>query len=200
MRFRIKIRERWPRATQFGIKMKYAKLSFEDLSARHPGVSPGVSSSYAEAVRVCLDKHHASKAEFQLRDNGEVKPAVAEWKTADARTKGAWANGDDATRDGAYGLALAAVEITRGLVAVRRAETRTGADYYLGAPGAVLGDLEESVRLEVSGTDSGGEPVISGRLRQKLNQASEGRSNLPAMASVVGFRALQIVSADVEKE
>jgi hypothetical protein len=84
------------------------------------------------------------------------------------------------------------------VVAVRRAETRTGADYYLGAPGAVMDDLEASARLEVSGTDYGGESVIKGLLRQKLEQASKGRSNLPAIASVVGFRALQIISADVE--
>jgi hypothetical protein len=180
--------------------MPSTKLSFEDLSARHPGVSQGLSSSYAEAVRVCLDKHHTSSAEFQLKDNGRVERASAEWKRADSRTKRAWANDDDATRDGAYGLALAAVEIMRGLVAVRRAETRTGADYYLGAPGAMLDDLEASIRLEVSGTDDGGESVINGRLREKLEQASRGRSNLPAMASVVGLRVLQIVSADVEKQ
>jgi hypothetical protein len=180
--------------------MEPIKLAFEDLSTRHPGVSPGVSSSYSEAARVCLDKHHTSKAEFQLKDNGRVEQAIAEWETADTRTKGAWANGDDATRDGAYGLALAAVEVMRGLVAVRRAETRTGADYYLGAPGSTLDDLEASLRLEVSGTDEGGDSVINGRLRGKLEQAKNGRSNLPAMASVVGFRALQVVSADVEKQ
>jgi hypothetical protein len=111
----------------------------------------------------------------------------------------AWANNDDTTRDGAYGLALAAVEITRGLVAVSRAETRTGADYYLGTPDAVLDDLEASIRLEVSGTDEGGESVINSRLRQKLEQASKGCSNLPAMALVVGFKALRIVSEDVKK-
>jgi hypothetical protein len=180
--------------------MKSTKLCFEDLSARHAGVSQGVSSSYAEAVCVCLDRHHTSPAEFQVKDNGRIDQASAEWNRADERTKRAWANSDDATEAGAYGLALAAIEIMRGLVAVRRAETRTGADYYLGAPGAVMDDLEASVRLEVSGTDNGGEAVINGRLRQKLEQASKGRSNLPAIASVVGIGALQIVSADVEKK
>jgi hypothetical protein len=179
--------------------MSSSKLSFEDLSTRHPGVSPGVAGNYAEAVRVCLDRHHASRAEFQLTDNGRVEKAIAEWETADRRTKGAWANRDDATRDGAYGLALAAIEIMRGLVAVSRAETRTGADYYLGVRDAVLVDLEASIRLEVSGTDEGGHSVINGRLKQKLEQANEGRSNLPAMATVVGFRALQIISADVKE-
>jgi hypothetical protein len=174
------------------------RLRFENLSARHAGVSEGLSSSYAEAVRVCLDRHHTSPAEFQLKDKGTLV-ANAEWTRADERTKRAWANNDDATRDGAYGLALAAVEVVRGLVAVSRAETLSGCDYYLGAPGAELDDLEASVRLEVSGTDGGGESVIDGRLRQKLEQASKGRSNLPAIASVVAFRALQIVSADVEE-
>ncbi len=179
--------------------MSPPKLSFDDLSARHPGVSPGVASNYAEAVRVCLDRHHTSRAEFRLTDNGRIEKAIAEWETADARTKGAWANRDDATRDGAYGLALASVEIMRGLVAVSRAETRTGADYYLGARDAVLEDLEASIRLEVSGTDEGGQSAINSRLKQKFEQANDGRSNLPAMASVVGFRALQVISADVKK-
>jgi hypothetical protein len=137
--------------------------------------------------------------EFKLKDNGLVKEVAAEWARPDKRTKMAWANNDDATRDGAYALALAAVEIMRGLVAVRRAETRTGADYYLGISDAALDDLEASIRLEVSGTDEGGESVIKNRLKQKLQQASEGCSNLPAMASIVGFRALRIISEDVKK-
>jgi hypothetical protein len=182
-----------------------AKLSFDDLSARHPGVSSGISNSYAEAVRVCLSRRHQSglgctfEVKFILKDNGRVEAAFAEWKEPDERTKKAWKNADDATRDGAYGLALAAIEITRGLVAVSRAETRTGADYYLGAPGASPEDLEASIRLEVSGMDEGGEPAINRRLRQKLEQAGKGCSNLPATASVVGFRTKQIVSADVKK-
>jgi hypothetical protein len=87
----------------------------------------------------------------------------------------------------------------RGLVAVRRAETRTGADYYLGEPNSTFEDLELSFRLEVSGTDEGSDAVIRGRLREKLDQAKRGNSNLPAIASVVGFAALQIVSADMTK-
>jgi hypothetical protein len=173
-------------------------LAFEDLSTRHPGVSSGVSNCYAEAARVCLDRHHTSKVKFKLKDNGNVKEVVAEWTTPDKRTKMAWANNDDATRDGAYALALAAVEIMRGLVAVRRAETRTGADYYLGTSDVTLHDLEASIRLEVSGTDEGGESVIKSRLKQKLQQAIKGCSNLPAMASVVGFRALEIISEDLK--
>lgn len=175
-------------------------LRFLDLNTRHSGVSPGLGASYAEAARVCLDRHHTSPAEFQLRDNAAGSRANADWTAADETLKGAWANKDDATEFGAYGLALAAIELTRGLVAVRRAETRTGSDYYLGDKIGRSQDLENSFRLEVSGTDEGRYSTIDGRLRQKLEQANKGKSNLPAIASVVGFSALWIVSADLEQK
>ena len=117
-------------------------LQFSDLSARHIGVSDGLSTAYLEAISVCLDRHHSSPQEFQLRDNGRPEVAAARWMATDTRTKNAWANDDDATEAGAYGLALAAIELLRGLVAVRRAETHTGADYYLGRPDSDLEDLE----------------------------------------------------------
>jgi hypothetical protein len=178
--------------------MAMKELSFLNLSERHPGVSEGVGMGYSEAARVCLDRHHDSPAEFVLGDNGRVESASAEWPPADERLKNAWANKDDATRDGAYCLSLAAVEALRGLVAVRRAETRTGSDYYLGEFGSGSDDLEASFRLEVSGTDEGGETIILGRLRQKVEQARRGNSNLPAIASVVGFAARRIVSTSVD--
>jgi hypothetical protein len=134
-----------------------------------------------------------------LRDGIGDRPSTAEWSAPDERTLNAWANKDDATEYGAYGLALAAVELTRGIVAVRRAETRTGVDYYLGDPRLTPpDDLEASVRLEVSGTDEGNDSVIQSRLRQKSQQAGTVASNPPAIATVVGFAALKIVTADVE--
>ncbi len=175
-----------------------AKLKFLDLNARHPGISPGVALSYAEAARVSLDRHHSSPCEFAIQDNGTSNVADAEWTECDAALKAAWANKDDATRDGAYGLALAAVEETRKLVAVGRAETRTGADYYLSETPVAPDSFEGSVRLEVSGTSDGSNSVINARLAQKLEQAKKGTSNLPAIASVVGFSELRIISADLE--
>jgi hypothetical protein len=63
-----------------------------------------------------------------------------------------------------------------------------------------LEDLERSVRLEVSGTDEGSLSMIKSRLRQKLEQAGRVDSNLPALATVVGFAMLRIESADVTSE
>jgi hypothetical protein len=174
------------------------RLRFLDLDRRHLGLTSGIANGYSEAARVCLDRHHVSPVSFRLSDNDRTKKVKADWLKADKRTTEAWANKDDATEAGAYALSLAAIELMRGLVAVRRAETLTGADYYLGRPGAHAGDLEAALRLEVSGTDEGSETVMKARLRLKKEQTRQGNSNLPAVASVVGFAALRILTEDVE--
>lgn len=93
---------------------------------------------------------------------------------------------------------LAATELARGLVAVRRAETRTGADYYVAPIGQLAEDLENCLRLEVSGTDLESSGVKT-RLHSKVEQALAGDSNLPALASVVGFRARLIMIQTVKE-
>ena len=81
---------------------------------------------------------------------------------------------------------------------MRRAETRTGADYYVAPHGASADDLEDCLRLEVSGVDRGPESVVRKRLNDKLRQAAAGNSNLPALAGVVGFKARLIAVANLE--
>lgn len=110
----------------------------------------------------------------------------------------AWANTTDTTEIGAYGVAIAAVEVIDGLVAVARAETRTGADYYLGPPNETREDLEKTLRLEVSGIDQSNPAALRTRLAQKVRQCQKGESVLPAIAVVVGFSNLTLVTEDVE--
>jgi DNA-binding NarL/FixJ family response regulator len=125
---------------------------------------------------------------------------VAEWSVPDERTRHAWANEIDTTEAGAYCVALAAIEMTDDLVAIRRAETHTGADYYVAPKGASPTDLEEAFRLEVSGMKEGSQSSVNTRLRQKLEQTARGRSSLPAIAAVVAFSPPQVAIAEaVEK-
>ena len=174
-------------------------LKLRDLDQRHPGVSLGVSASYSEAASVCFDRHHAPPVNLSIERPAPLQVS-ADWTPPDDGIKRAWANETDTTEAGAYCVALAAVETTDGLVAIARAETRTGADYYLGPPGVTPDDLEMSHRLEVSGVDGGGSSLVKTRLRQKIDQAAAGRSSLPAIAAVVGFAARQVVIADVETQ
>ena len=172
-------------------------LPIHDMEQRHVGLTKAVADSYTEAARVCLDRHHQPPTDFDLDRNGSHSTAVVEWQPTDTQTRGAWANETDTTEDGAYACVIAAAELAGGLLAVYRAETKTGADYYMVPEGIPPDDLESCLRLEVSGLDQGQESRIRQRLREKLAQAAEGNSNLPAMAGVIGFQACMIMLADV---
>jgi hypothetical protein len=121
------------------------------------------------------------------------------WSQPTDTERRAWANRDDATRDGAYCVVLAAAEVHLGLVAIGRAEASTGADYYLGRPGDGVNvadgelDFEGAIRIEISGLDRGTETQLLQRVAQKVGQARRGKSNLPAMAGVAGFGLLRVV-------
>lgn len=100
-------------------------------------------------------------------------------------------------RPRAYLFALAASEVMLGWYAIRRAETRTGADYYLAPLNHSPEDLEDVYRLEVSGTRLD-EAAVRQRLMEKVQQTRDGNSNLPAVAIVVGFKVRLILLQMVE--
>jgi hypothetical protein len=178
--------------------MALRQLPLSEMSKRHPGLTQAIAANYFEAAGVCLDRHHASPTTFVLKSASEALYALVTWNEVDHRVRSAWANETDTTRDGAYACALAAVELLFDLVAVRRAETLTGADYYIGSFNQSPDDLEDCWRLEVSGIDRGNAADIGRRLRLKAAQAAMGYSSLPAMACVVGFQAAIIALERVE--
>ena len=159
---------------------------------RHPGVSTAVCEAFSEAAEICLARHHEPpRTPFHVTCAGKESVRSLKWSAPDETAQRSWRNRDDATRDGAYVVSLAVVEHELGMVALYRADTRTGADYYVGRPASP--DLEDAFRLEVSGVDEGGLADIRRRLRSKEEQAARGDSPLPAYASVVGFREAAIL-------
>jgi len=166
-------------------------LHFENLAERHP-LDPHQLLGYANAARVRLDAHHAPPTVFEVTAKGETVEYDLNWSPADDMLRRSYNNHDDATRDGAYVVAFAAVEELEGLVSIARAETKTGADYYMLPRGSNPTDLEEAVRLEVSGTD--GDPAaVRSRLKAKQEQTRKGTGEEPAIAAVVGFKSRLIL-------
>ena len=179
--------------------MLQTTLHLDALDIRHEGLTKAVAASFREAAEVCFDRHHSPPTTVTI-DRGRLINAVVHWNTPDDRTRRAWANQIDTTEAGAYCVALAAVELTDGLVAFQRAEILTGADYYVIQHGTTPPvDLESATRLEVSGIDEGGVSSVRIRLRQKLDQTGRGRSNLPAIAAVVAFSSAHVSIADAPK-
>lgn len=172
-------------------------LPLRNMSDRHHALTSAIAGTYLEAARVCLDRHHVSPKEFILQNDGTESIAKVEWEVTDSRIQAAWSNTDDTTRDGAYAVAIAATELLRGMVAIKRAETRTGADYYIAFADQDLEDLENCFRLEVSGTNLD-KAEVKKRLRIKIEQTKKGNSNLPALAAIVGFKVHLILLQTVD--
>lgn len=102
------------------------------------------------------------------------------------------------TEAGASAIILAAVEHARALFAAVRPDVGSGVDYYLLPDGAAFDDLEDAVRLEVSGVGRGAAAAVRRRLREKTEQALRGDSNLPVIAGVVGFEAKLVLLQGLE--
>jgi hypothetical protein len=176
------------------------RVNLDAMDTRHRGLTPAIAGTYREAASVCLSRHHSPPIDMTLSDNGRRLPAELAWTAPDERVDGAWANTIDTTEAGAYGCVIAGVEVLRGLYAVRRAETGTGADYYVGPIGSGQDDLEDCIRLEVSGVDSGSEKDVNRRLLVKIQQVLQGSGSLPAIAGVMGFLCRLLMVRDVLEE
>lgn len=173
-------------------------LPLAHMAERHYGLIEPIAEAYVAAARVCLDRHHKSPVPIGIQNATNEVQARVQWDKADDRTKGALNNEIDTTEAGAYACVIAAVELSEGLFAVRRAETTTGADYYVAPTGKGIDDLEDCFRLEVSGTDRGTKNAVERLLQRKVRQAREGNSNLPALAGVIGFEVLTILIEPVK--
>ncbi len=166
---------------------------------RHSGVSSSLCHSLCEAAEVCLARHHTPPmTSFHLVHAGRESDGLLNWAAPDDTAQLSWNNRDDATRDGAYIVSLAVVEHLLGMVALSRADTRSGADYYVGMPNQH--DLEDAIRLEISGIDSGSLTDIRRRLKVKEEQVANGNGSLPAYASVVGFREATVLISEVREK
>ena len=181
-----------------GPQRKSPLPALADLHQRHVGLTPMVCGSYAEAASVCLARHHTPPTDFEVVHHGAAGVRELQWSTPDERTQRAHNNETDATEQGAYSLACASVEAELGFITHERSEVRTGADYYVGPPGQ--NDLESAYRLEVSGVSAGNRGTVATRVRRKLEQVAEGRSDRPAMVCVIGFLTKLIVIESLEEE
>lgn len=173
--------------------MDLPTISIMNLHERHPGLTKAIADYYAEGARVCMDRHHKPPCEVDIEIGSKVSECLLDWEVTTAEVKLAWANHDDATRDGAYFVALAALEFSEGLVAVHRAQIRSGADYFVAPKGTPRGDLENSFRVEVSGIDKSDATKMKARLLQKKEQTRRGESDTPAIAAVVGFSSAAVI-------
>lgn len=183
------------------VKVNKARLDLADLNERHPGIAPGLAAFLLEVTSVCLERHHTSPCLVGIHADWEDdREYVTHWPTPGDREHRSYNNTKDATEDGAYCLALAGAEAHLGLVAMSRTGQGTGADWLIGPSTGIVNPedgelvLEDFYRLEVTGIgDRDDANYIQKRLRAKVEQAKNGASFYPAVASVVVFKSGQVV-------
>jgi hypothetical protein len=130
--------------------------------------------------------------------NAEVSERSVRWKAPTARESRANMNANDATCEGAYAVTLVCLERMLDLVAVGRAEVRSGADWYVAPPGrgvdedgAPNPDDPEIRRVEVGGHDD--RDSLPYELKLKVQQLQAGASAVPGIAAIVGFKKRKVL-------
>jgi hypothetical protein len=181
-------------------------LDIYSLYFRHPGMAKEIADNLAVNAAVCMERHSRSPRTWSVRaDQDHPIDYVTSWEMPTPAQVRACANQDDATRDGAYGLALAAIDVHLGYVALRRAEGRTGVDFYVIPAGTEVSpspdlDIERDdlVGFEVSGISDDTDSMLRTRVNRKIEQVRSGKLPFQSIVGVVGFRSARIVFRRVE--
>lgn len=162
-------------------------LRLDDLSKGYPGLSPQRGAALCQAAAVCLEHvGHTSGATLNV-DGSYHESFRLLWPSAAEQFRRTWADMQDATEHGAYGVALAVMDALTGLVAVQRAVKGTGFDYWLAPVGAGGPLFQGTTRLEVSGVLVGDRSVVRQRVREKVEQTKVSDGKLAAFVVVVEF-------------
>lgn len=167
-----------------------------DLNLLSDGIAPGLSSHMggvlAEAAAVCLEKNEHRQG-VTLAVIGDKNDSVSlEWTATTNQTRNTHYDLQDATEDGACGIAIALLRHLDSKLVLRRTwkgkgEDR-GHDYWLGSPeNENLPPFQKNTRLEVSGILNGDDNELKKRLREKYKQVQTSTSSVPGLAVVVMF-------------
>lgn len=143
-------------------------------------------ASYVEAASVMLDRFHQAPpppTPAEVTHDDDAREAHLHWHEPDDRQRRSHANGLDATAEGAYALAFAAVAAL-GYVVRYRALHGSGSDFVVTRVGEPDNDYW---KLEVSGIAEGDDGEVRARLREKLEQVARGDLRRPGLAAVVRF-------------
>jgi len=163
-----------------------AALVLMRLGEGCPALTPDCGRSLAEAAAVCLeDQGHGSGIRLIVVGEYEgsfsiVRPVVTD------QMRRCYNDPDEATENGACGVAILLVQELAGLTVVERSRRGTGFDYWLGPEEWY--PFQNQARLEVSGIRTGSSGDIKARVKQKLQQTQQSDALLlPAYVVVVEF-------------
>ena len=156
-----------------------------------PGISGAVGAALAEVAGVCLESQgHAPGVRLSVTGDSGSSYSL-QWPPISAQSRRTWNDPEEATENGASGIAALLIIQETSYVPIERSRKLTSIDYWLG-DAADATALEYQARLEVSGIRQGDARTVRDRMRRKLAQTDPSDlSGLPAYVIVVEFGSPQ---------
>ncbi len=170
-------------------EMPAATLELSELTtAYHPGITSAFGSVLAEAAAVCLESQEHSCGVSLLLEGEFSAQHPLRWEKVTEQMRLCYADTDEATEHGAYGIAILVIDRHVGLRVVQRSRKGTGFDFWLGTEERVGPYLQNKARLEVSGIRIGDESKERRRVKVKVKQTTVSDAMaLPAFILVTEF-------------
>ena len=168
--------------------MEESGLNFEALRNGQLGISSVYGSFLAEAASHCLLRNnHLNPVLLDITGDTCASSNLKWCETSEHRDE-TWADLQEATEYGAYGVAIVVALSFTQTPKVERSAKGTGVDYWLCHSKDERGIFQRTARLEVSGILKGGKGKIGARLKEKLAQTKRSDSaGLPAFVAIVEF-------------
>ena len=151
-------------------------------------------SFLAEAASHCL-RHSGHPNPVDLCIAGDVSlRASFMWCGVTEQEESTWADLQEATEYGAYGVAILVVLRLTDATRIERSAKGTGIDYWVGDGKDERGIFQRTARLEVSGILKGDKTKVAARLAEKLSQTRQSdKTGMPAYVVIVEFGSPEVI-------
>lgn len=170
-------------------------MSIINIDELHKGIgniAPQRCASFSLAARVCLhEESHSCPTTVDIQGIATETVQVS-WTPPSLSESGSYADREEATEDGACGIAFLVMPLYTEYDVIERSAKGTGFDYWLGMHNQL--PFAKSARLEISGIRKGTDGEIKKRVEIKKKQVRNGTSSpLPAYVSVTEFSSPKVV-------
>jgi len=163
------------------------ELDIALLALGLPGVSSVRGAQHAEAASISFHRQgHATGSELRLA--GMVARTFRlRLQEITEQIERSWGDVDEATEDGASGVAFLLTLRMTDYTVIERSAKGTGIDYWLGYRDA--NPFERAARLECSGIAKGDGADVRARVREKMKRAANANGSPPVYVCVTEFGA-----------
>ncbi|MEM9369063.1 MAG: hypothetical protein AAGD07_24005 [Planctomycetota bacterium] len=155
-----------------------------------PALTVSAGRYLAEAAAVCLHANAHTVGVTLTVSGAETTSFELRWQQVSQQMINTYFDLQDATEDGACGVAILLIRELAGLSVVQRSRKCTGIDYWLGDDTGVGASVplvfEHQARLEVSGILRGSASDVNRRVSRKRRQV-ERSTGTPVYVVVIEF-------------